>query len=76
MSYLDALELVVARTGHERYRQLCSDNNPEMAQRVGYRELVIRLAATPAAPPDPIARLDAAYAAAGTGAARGGCGKC
>jgi hypothetical protein len=38
------LEAVVARTGHERYRWLTSDANPDVAQRDAYRELVVRLA--------------------------------
>lgn len=42
MDYLSALDIVVARTRHERYRWLCSDDNPNIAQRNSYREFVIR----------------------------------
>lgn len=41
MTWLDALEIVVARTGHVRYRWLCSDDNPDADQRDAYRIQVI-----------------------------------
>jgi hypothetical protein len=44
------LESVVARTGHERFRWLTSDGNPDAAQREGYRGLVTRMAAGFASP--------------------------
>lgn len=46
------LEAVVARTRHERFRWLVSDENPDAAQRESYRNLVARLAKgdAPAAP--------------------------
>lgn len=37
MTWQDALEIVVARTRHERYRWLCSDDNPDVEQRDGHR---------------------------------------
>lgn len=39
------LETVIARTGHERFRDLTSDANPDAAQREAYRGLVARMAA-------------------------------
>jgi hypothetical protein len=38
------LEVVISRTGHERFRRLTSDANPDVAQRDAYRKLVARLA--------------------------------
>ena len=40
----DALEIVIARTNHERYRWLCSDDNSNISQRDGYRVQVLLLA--------------------------------
>jgi hypothetical protein len=40
----DDLEIVVARTGHERFRWLTSDANPDVDQRDAYRKLVAGLA--------------------------------
>lgn len=45
------LETVVARTGHERYRWLTSDANPDAASRDGYRRIVRDQAAAPWPPP-------------------------
>lgn len=44
MTWGEALEIEVARGGVERYRWLCSDENPDEATREGYRVLMIRLA--------------------------------
>ena len=44
MTWQDALELVVARTGHEAYRRLCADDNPDARQRDGYRRVVVKKA--------------------------------
>jgi hypothetical protein len=41
MTIEHALDLVVARTGHIRYRWLCSDENPNVEQREGYRRVVL-----------------------------------
>jgi hypothetical protein len=41
MTWEEALDLIVARTGHHRYRDLCADTWPDHA---AYRALVIRLA--------------------------------
>lgn len=49
----DALETVVARTRHERFRFLCSDENPDAASRQGYRLQVIKIAAEGLATPTP-----------------------
>jgi hypothetical protein len=51
MSWTDALELVVAATGHERYRWLCSEDNPDPGSRDGYRGLMVRLSAGDEAAP-------------------------
>jgi hypothetical protein len=45
MTWLEALALVITRTGHERFRWLCAEENPNAAQREGYRGMVMRLAA-------------------------------
>jgi hypothetical protein len=39
------LEAVIARDGHERYRWLTSDDNPDEASREGYRRIVAEKAA-------------------------------
>jgi hypothetical protein len=44
MTWQNAMQVVVARTRHERYRWLCSDENPDVASRDGYRRLVIKMA--------------------------------
>jgi hypothetical protein len=44
MTWSEALEIVVSQTTHERFRWLCSDDNPDAGSRSGYRALVIRLA--------------------------------
>ena len=44
MTLPEALDILVAHTGHERYRWLCSDDNPDQAQRDAYRRLVIEQA--------------------------------
>ena len=49
MTLADALDLVVARTGVERYRYLCTEH-PNPRVRAEYSGLVMRLAT---APPDP-----------------------
>ncbi len=41
MTWECALESVLARTGHERFRQLCSESWPDHA---GYRQLMVRMA--------------------------------
>lgn len=64
------LETVIARTGHERYRWLVSDANPDAESREGYRRVVRDLAAGPpgaggpAAYPPVLAQLGNAVAAA------------
>jgi hypothetical protein len=54
MTWQEALEVVISRTRHERYRWLCSDDNPTHE---GHRQLMLTLAsaetsATPAGRPD------------------------
>ncbi len=44
MDWSEALEIIVARTRHERFRWLCSDANPEADQRDGYRATMIEQA--------------------------------
>lgn len=41
MNWETALDLVIARTGHERFRVLCADAWPDHA---GYRRLVLHMA--------------------------------
>jgi hypothetical protein len=70
MTWEQALEIVVERTRHERFRQLCSKNNPDAEQRHAYRRLVLELVAAPV--PLPI-RVDYGTDPAGP-PARGCCG--
>lgn len=54
MTWQEALETVVQRTSHERYHWLCSDENPDVESRGGYRALMIAQASgQPEAPPMP-----------------------
>jgi hypothetical protein len=55
MTLAQALDLVVARTGHDRYRWLCSAANPDAEQREAYRRLVLDLADGKLPPPRPVA---------------------
>jgi hypothetical protein len=51
MIWVEALEIVIERTRHERYRWLTSDENPDTWQRDAYRRIVIEMATgEPAAP--------------------------
>ncbi len=55
MEYLEALEIVVARTGHVRYRELCDSSHPDHA---AWRKRVLalvrgELAPQEASPPNP-----------------------
>jgi hypothetical protein len=45
MTWDQAMEIVVRRTHHERYRWLTSDDNPDVMQRDGYRRLMVLKAA-------------------------------
>jgi len=84
MRFEDALDALANDPHQWRYRQLCADEWPGVtpAQRDAYRGQVIELAGGSPAPyrlPSPdradLARVDAAYAAHGTGPRRtGGCG--
>lgn len=47
------LEAVIARTGHERFRALTSDSNPDVGQRERYRGLVASLASGASPPSAP-----------------------
>jgi hypothetical protein len=49
MTLLEAIDLVVARTGVERYRHLCLEH-PKPTIRAEYSGLVIRMAAEPPPP--------------------------
>lgn len=51
MTWIEALDLVVARTRHGRYRWLCSDANPNTRQRDAYRRAMLRKAGAPEPPP-------------------------
>ena len=44
MTLADAIDAVVGSTGHQRYRFLCSEANPNARQREAYRRHVLRLA--------------------------------
>ncbi len=57
MTITDALDIVVARTKHERFRQLCDPNDP--AYSPGYIDVVMSMATgepmpTPEPAPSPI----------------------
>lgn len=69
----ESLEAVVSRTGHLRFLELCDEANPDVAQRDGYRALMVSMAAGgPIQAPAPTAedlRLRADVA-------RRGCGGC
>jgi hypothetical protein len=47
VTWQEAVEIVVRRTHHERYRWLTSDENPDVEQREGYRRIVIAKALQP-----------------------------
>ncbi len=54
MTWFEALEFMIVQTSHERYRWLCSNDNPDAETRDGYRSLMVRKATgqpEPAAPP-------------------------
>lgn len=55
MDWQDAVEILVARTRHEAWRRLCSDENADAASRDACRRSVITLAGgiPPALPPIP-----------------------
>ncbi len=44
MTWPDALELVIHKTGHHRYRELCADANTDVKQRDAYRRLMLESA--------------------------------
>jgi hypothetical protein len=44
MTWRDALEIVVARNGHQRYRALVADDNPDTLQRDEWRRDLVRMA--------------------------------
>lgn len=46
----EQLDLVVARTGHDRYRWLTSDQFPDADKREAYRRIVARMADDPSPP--------------------------
>lgn len=50
MTWTEALEIVVKRTGHERYRFLVSDANPDKWGRDAYRLEMVRMADEPEPP--------------------------
>jgi hypothetical protein len=47
MTWQESLEIMVSRTGHERYRELCAEEWPDHA---AWRDLVIRQAQEPLPP--------------------------
>lgn len=44
MDWIDALQIVIARTGHTRYEQLCAEGYHDRLARDGYRALMVRMA--------------------------------
>jgi hypothetical protein len=44
ITWEEALEKVIAKTGHEAYRKLCSSDNPDVKQRDIYRKRIIEKA--------------------------------
>jgi hypothetical protein len=72
MEWFEAVDVMVTRTGHERFRWLCSEENPDEGQRDGYRYQVVAMATgTPPEPPGlfrkavNLARATAEHVAAG-----------
>ena len=61
MTLTQALDIVIDRTGHERFRFLCSEANPDRDTREGYRALVLDMAEGRA--PSPPARSELRTAA-------------
>lgn len=53
MTLAEALNIVIARTGHQRFRFLCSEANPDPVSREGYRRAVLTMAGEPAPEPPP-----------------------
>jgi len=72
MTWQEALEIEVARTGHERFRWLCSEANSNEEQREKYRAQIVDRASGQIDGEEMI-RLAAAYRAAGTAPAGAGC---
>lgn len=70
MTWPEALEIVLVRTRHERYRWLCSEENPNVEQRDAYRIQIVQMVEGPL---DDIARMERAYAIHGTQPLKGGC---
>jgi hypothetical protein len=62
MTWTEALEIVVARTRHERYRELCADDRPDHEV---WRAKVVELAGTPAEYPPLLAQARNAAGALG-----------
>jgi hypothetical protein len=56
MTVDEAIDVVIARSGHAAYRALCAEDNPDRAQRDAYRKIVLRRArglARVVVPPQP-----------------------
>jgi hypothetical protein len=70
LNWTEAIEIAVQQEGHERYRWLCSDDNPDVRQREAYRALMVRKAT---GQPEPSSSNDAALRAY---VAAHGCGGC
>ncbi len=70
MDWPEALEIVLVRTRHERYRWLCSEENPNVEQREAYRAQIVQMAEGPL---DDVTRMERAYAVQGTQPINGGC---
>jgi hypothetical protein len=51
-TWQESLEIVISRTGHSAFRRLTSDDNPNVAQRDGYRRLMVEMATGKAPTPE------------------------
>ena len=79
MTWTEALEIVVARTKHERYRVLCSDDHRD--REIWRARLISHATGEPIqrpveSPDQTIARVESMAARANAGERGGGCGPC
>lgn len=72
MNWHEGVEIVVANTGVERYRWLCSDENEDAETREGYRSLVVALASRSLADGNPGAQYPSVAEQAGNAAKAAG----
>jgi hypothetical protein len=53
MEWPEAIEVVISRTKHTRFRWLCSEENPDAQARLGYRRQMVEMATGTRLPPEP-----------------------